>query len=255
MEEEWKTKLEKEKREHDLESEQLKEEVRSGNQIRESREQEIKRGEKNLEKRKEQLLEKSEQLWNSECRGNVLAHELEINEEYGKRMDELRKEECKRGAEMSKELWQFASEFQKHQNKERELQNELRMLREERKRTENETLRNHTVQIEQIEAKARLEYAEMLGEQRMQQEREINKLKETTRLEKEEQERQWDKKQKEQGMKQEKEINKLKEMTRLEKEEREEQWNRKQKEHEAEVDQLKDKASLEKRPCSSIFHG
>ena len=38
------------------------------------------------------------------------------------------------------------------------------MLREERKRTENETLRNHTVQIEQLEAKARLECAEMRKE-------------------------------------------------------------------------------------------
>ena len=84
-----------------MESEQLKEEVRSGNQIRESLEQEIKRGEKNLEKRKVELLEKSEQLWNSECRGNVLAHELEINEEYGKRMDKLRKDACERGVEMS----------------------------------------------------------------------------------------------------------------------------------------------------------
>ena len=37
-----------------------------------------------------------------------------------------------------------------------ELQNELRMVREERTTAENETLRNHTVQIEQLEAKARL---------------------------------------------------------------------------------------------------
>ena len=36
LEEEWKKKREKEKCEHDLELEQLKEEVRSGNQIRES---------------------------------------------------------------------------------------------------------------------------------------------------------------------------------------------------------------------------
>ena len=83
------------------------------------------------------------------------------------------------------------------------------MFREERKRTENETLRNHTVQIEQLEAKARLEYeekarleyAEMLEEQRMKQEKEINKLKETTRLEKEEQERQWDRKKKSMNLK------------------------------------------------------
>ena len=50
------------------------------------------------------------------------------------------------------------------QDKERELQNELRMLREERTRTENETLRNHTVQIEQLEAKARLECEEVREE-------------------------------------------------------------------------------------------
>ena len=73
---------------------------------------------------------------------------LETSKGYGKRMDEERKEACERGAEMRKTLWERASELQKHQNKERELQNELRMLREERKRTENETLRNHTVQIE-----------------------------------------------------------------------------------------------------------
>ena len=42
LEEEWKTKLEEEKWEHDLELKQLKEEVRSGNQIRESLEQKIK---------------------------------------------------------------------------------------------------------------------------------------------------------------------------------------------------------------------
>ena len=51
---------------------------------------------------------------------------------------------------MSKKLGEKASELQKHQSKERELQNELRTLREERKRTENETLRNHTVQIKQL---------------------------------------------------------------------------------------------------------
>ena len=61
----------------------------------------------------------------------------------------------------------------------------------------------------------------MVKEQGMKQEREINQLRETMRWEKEEQERQWNKKQKEQGMKQEKEINKLKEATRLEKEEHE----------------------------------
>ena len=69
-----------------------------------------------------------------------------------KRRDEMGKEACK----LREELWNKTSELQKHQSRERELQNELRMLREERKRTENETSRNHTVQIEQLEAKARL---------------------------------------------------------------------------------------------------
>ena len=38
------------------------------------------------------------------------------------------------------------------------------MVREERPTAENETLRNHTVQIKQLEAKARLECAEMRKE-------------------------------------------------------------------------------------------
>ena len=50
---------------------------------------------------------------------------------------------------------------------------------------------------------------------------------------------------KEQRMKQEREINQLKETTRLEKEEQERQWDRKQKEHEFEIEQLKEKARLE----------
>ena len=86
------------------------------------------------------------------------------------------------------------------------------MLSEERKRTENETFRNHTVQIEQLEAKGRFEYMEMVKEQGMKQEREINQLRETTRLENEEQERQWDRKQKEHEF----EIDQLKERRRLE---------------------------------------
>ena len=49
------------------------------------------------------------------------------------------------------------------------------------------------------------------------------------RLEKEEQERLWAKKQKEQGMKQEREISQLKETMRLENEEQERQWDKKQK--------------------------
>ena len=128
LEEEWKTKLEKEKREHYWELRQLKEEGRSGKWIREIREQQIKIKKKGLE-------------------------ELE---EYSKKRDESREEECKRGKEAREELWEKTFELQKHQSRERELQNELRMLSKERERTENETLRNYTVQIEQLEAKARL---------------------------------------------------------------------------------------------------
>ena len=43
-----------------------------------------------------------------------------------------------------------------------------------------------------------MKYAEIVKKRRMKQEKEISQLKETMRLEKEEQERQWDKKQKEQ---------------------------------------------------------
>uniref|UniRef100_A0A8C4N3E8 Uncharacterized protein n=1 Tax=Eptatretus burgeri TaxID=7764 RepID=A0A8C4N3E8_EPTBU len=80
LEEYWKTKLEKEKCEHDLELKQLKEEVKSGNQIKESLEQKIKRGEKSLEQRKEELLEKSKQF--EELQGEMRkvkrsTHELE----------------------------------------------------------------------------------------------------------------------------------------------------------------------------------
>ena len=46
LEKEWKIKLEKEKREHDLELKQLKEKVRSDNQVRESLAQKIRRGER-----------------------------------------------------------------------------------------------------------------------------------------------------------------------------------------------------------------
>ena len=49
----------------------------------------------------------------------------------------------------------------------------------------------------------------------------------------------------EQRMRQEKEINKLKGAMRLDKEEQGRQWDRKQKEHEFEVDQLKERARLE----------
>ena len=84
------------------------------------------------------------------------------------------------------------------------------MLREERTTAENETLRNYTVQIKQLEAKAR--------------------LKETTRLEYEEiVKRQWNKKQKEHKL----EIHKLKEMSKRmdemseeEERQREEKWKK-----------------------------
>ena len=48
LEEEWETKLKKEKRKHDLKLQQLKKKVRSGDQIRGSLEQKIKRREKYL---------------------------------------------------------------------------------------------------------------------------------------------------------------------------------------------------------------
>ena len=51
-------------------------------------------------------------------------------------------------------------EILEHETKERELQDELRTLKKERTKTENETLRNHTKQIEQMEAKARLQSEE-----------------------------------------------------------------------------------------------
>ena len=53
---------------------------------------------------------------------------------------------------------------------------------------ENETLRNHTGQIKQLKEKARLQYEEIVKEQRMKQEKEIGQLKETMRLENEEHE-------------------------------------------------------------------
>ena len=67
-----------------------------------------------------------------------------------------------------------------HEAKERKLQNELRTLKEERTRTENEALRNQAVQIEQLEAKARLKnemQERVMKEERMKQEGEIRRLK------------------------------------------------------------------------------
>ena len=61
-------------------------------------------------------------------------------------------------------------------------------MKEEKTETENETLRDHTEQIEQLEAKARLEYEEMVKEQRMKQEKENSQLKEATILENEDRE-------------------------------------------------------------------
>ena len=49
------------------------------------------------------------------------------------------KEEGKRGDEARKEKWEKISELREHRDKERELRNELRMFREERTKTENET--------------------------------------------------------------------------------------------------------------------
>ena len=104
LEEEWEEKLEKEKCEHDLELKQLKEEVRSGNQIRGSLEQKIERGEKSLEQRKEELLEKSkqfeelqEEMWEEEERKTELErkHDVEL---------ELLKEEVRSGNQI-RSVW------------------------------------------------------------------------------------------------------------------------------------------------------
>ncbi len=277
LKEEWTTGLEKKKREHDLELKQLKEEVRSGNQRRESMEQEIKRGEELLKQEvgrgnweREYLRKATEEWWEELKKKNKKRDEL--RREAVERGDKMSKEACK----LRKELEKKTYEFQKHQDKETELQNELRMVREERTTAENETLRNHTVQIEQLEAKARSECAEMrkelekkvsellkhetkerglqnelkmLKEERKRTENEtlrnhtvqIEQLEAKARLQNEMQERVM----KEERMRQEKEIRRLKDTTRLEREEREEQWDRKQKEHEAEVDQLEEKARLE----------
>ena len=50
-------------------------------------------------------------------------------------------------------------EILEHRSKERKLQNELRTLKEEKTKTENKTLRDHTEQIKQLETKARSECA------------------------------------------------------------------------------------------------
>ena len=108
------------------------------------------------------------------------------NETLRDHTEQIKQLEAKAGsecAEMRKELEKKASELQKHQDKETGLQNELRMVREERTTAESETLRNHTVQIEQLEAKARLKnemQERVLKEQGIKQEKEISQLKETT---------------------------------------------------------------------------
>ena len=85
---------------------------------------------------------------------------IENKKSMNLKLNDKRKKNRLECVEMRKEFEKKASELQKHEDKERELQNELRMVREERTKTENETLRNHTVQIEQLEAKARLENEE-----------------------------------------------------------------------------------------------
>ena len=87
LEEEWKTKLEREKRKHDLELRQLKEEVRTGNQERESLERTIEI-EKEYSKKKDELREEA----------------CERGAEMSKRMEEMREDACKRGEEARKEL-------------------------------------------------------------------------------------------------------------------------------------------------------
>ena len=119
--------------------------------------------------------EESEEKWKKvfeilehETKERVLQNELrtfkeertrtenETSRNHTKQIKQLEAKARLECAEMRKEFEKKASELLKHQNKETGLQNELRMLREERTRMENETLRNHTVQIEQLEAKARL---------------------------------------------------------------------------------------------------
>ena len=87
-------------------------------------------------------------------------YQEQLEEEAQLEYDEMRK---KRDEE-NKEKWEKVHEILEHKVKERGLQNELRVLKEERKRTENETLGNHTVQIKQLEAKAGSECAEMRKE-------------------------------------------------------------------------------------------
>ncbi len=75
-----------------MELKQLKEEVRSGNQIRESLEQKIKGGEKCLEQRKEEFLGKSRQF--EELQGEMRKVEWSTNKleqeksELNKRIEE-----------------------------------------------------------------------------------------------------------------------------------------------------------------------
>ena len=68
---------------------------------------------------------------------------------------------CRKRDEEREEKWKKYFEILEHETKERELQDELRTLKEERTETENEMLRDHTAQIDQLEAKARSECAEM----------------------------------------------------------------------------------------------
>ena len=66
----------------------------------------------------------------------------------------------------------------------------MRLEKEDQERQWDRKQKEHGFEIEQLKEKARLEYEEIVEEQRMKQEKEISQLKETMRLEKEEQDRQ-----------------------------------------------------------------
>ena len=111
---------------------------------------------KEREEQREEKWKKNSELLRLETKEMELQDELETLRDHTVQIEQLEAKARSECAEMRTELEKKASELRKHQNKEKELQNELKMFKEEWKRTENETLRNHTAQIEQLEANARL---------------------------------------------------------------------------------------------------
>ena len=96
MEEEWKKKLKEEKRKHNLEVKQLKEEVGRGNRDRKSLQEKSKQdGElEQLRREVEKGIRERESL---EGTIEIKEKRLEGLERYGNKMDELWKEACKKG--------------------------------------------------------------------------------------------------------------------------------------------------------------